>query len=158
MEQESDNLIDVMGVLTGISTDREYLREGKVIKMVVMELSDTQLSTYSSEVLFRRDWAVVPVCYILDFLLVPLHSFFNSNSLNTLSLPSYFPSFSFTKNHSMGTWLMFLQSMSFMNNKIFRRHLREFYPLLTKLACCDQMDVRGALGDLFQAQLKALLP
>ncbi|XP_019455526.1 PREDICTED: brefeldin A-inhibited guanine nucleotide-exchange protein 5-like isoform X4 [Lupinus angustifolius] len=51
-----------------------------------------------------------------------------------------------------------LQSMSFMNNKIFRRHLREFYPLLTKLVCCDQMDVRGALGDLFQAQLKALLP
>lgn len=51
-----------------------------------------------------------------------------------------------------------LQSMCFMNNKIFRRHLREFYPLLTKLVCCDQMDVRGALGDLFQAQLKALLP
>ncbi|XP_061361482.1 brefeldin A-inhibited guanine nucleotide-exchange protein 5 [Gastrolobium bilobum] len=51
-----------------------------------------------------------------------------------------------------------LQSMCFMNNKIFRRHIREFYPLLTKLVCCDQMDVRGALGDLFQAQLKALLP
>ncbi|KHN17773.1 brefeldin A-inhibited guanine nucleotide-exchange protein 5-like [Glycine soja] len=51
-----------------------------------------------------------------------------------------------------------LQSMCFMNNKIFRRHLREFYPLLTKLVCCDQMDVRGALGDLFQAQLKPLLP
>ncbi|CAJ2650059.1 brefeldin A-inhibited guanine nucleotide-exchange protein 5 isoform X3 [Trifolium pratense] len=51
-----------------------------------------------------------------------------------------------------------LQSMCFMNNKIFRRHLREFYPLLTRLVCCDQMDVRGALGDLFQAQLKALLP
>nr|KYP57779.1 Brefeldin A-inhibited guanine nucleotide-exchange protein 2 [Cajanus cajan] len=51
-----------------------------------------------------------------------------------------------------------LQSMCFMNNKIFRRHLRELYPLLTKLVCCDQMDVRGALGDLFQAQLKPLLP
>ncbi|KAL9325769.1 hypothetical protein ACSQ67_006414 [Phaseolus vulgaris] len=51
-----------------------------------------------------------------------------------------------------------LQSMSFMNNKIFRTHLRELYPLLTKLVCCDQMDVRGALGDLFQAQLKPLLP
>ncbi|XP_019463373.1 PREDICTED: brefeldin A-inhibited guanine nucleotide-exchange protein 5-like isoform X2 [Lupinus angustifolius] len=51
-----------------------------------------------------------------------------------------------------------LQSMSFMNSKIFRRHLRELYPLLTRLVCCDQMDVRGALGDLFQAQLKALLP
>ncbi|KAF7837607.1 brefeldin A-inhibited guanine nucleotide-exchange protein 5-like [Senna tora] len=51
-----------------------------------------------------------------------------------------------------------LKSMCYMNNKIFRRHLREFYPLLTKLVCCDQMDIRGALGDLFQAQLKALLP
>ncbi|XP_027369108.1 brefeldin A-inhibited guanine nucleotide-exchange protein 5 isoform X2 [Abrus precatorius] len=51
-----------------------------------------------------------------------------------------------------------LQSMCFMSSKIFRRHLREFYPLLTKLVCCDQMDVRGALGDLFQAQLKPLLP
>ncbi|XP_057416198.1 brefeldin A-inhibited guanine nucleotide-exchange protein 5 isoform X2 [Lotus japonicus] len=51
-----------------------------------------------------------------------------------------------------------IQSMCSMNSKIFRRHLRELYPLLTKLVCCDQMDVRGALGDLFQSQLKALLP
>ncbi|XP_028759990.1 brefeldin A-inhibited guanine nucleotide-exchange protein 5 [Neltuma alba] len=51
-----------------------------------------------------------------------------------------------------------LKNMCYMNNKIFRRHLRDFYPLLTKLVCCDQMDIRGALGDLFQAQLKALLP
>ncbi|GAV73997.1 Sec7 domain-containing protein/DUF1981 domain-containing protein/Sec7_N domain-containing protein [Cephalotus follicularis] len=51
-----------------------------------------------------------------------------------------------------------LRGMCFMNNKIFRRHLREFYPLLTKLVCCDQMDIRGALADLFGAQLKALLP
>ncbi|KAK4564844.1 hypothetical protein RGQ29_006776 [Quercus rubra] len=51
-----------------------------------------------------------------------------------------------------------LKSMCFMNNHIFKRNLRDFYPLLTKLVCCDQMDVRGALGDLFKAQLKALLP
>ncbi|OWM73823.1 hypothetical protein CDL15_Pgr015123 [Punica granatum] len=51
-----------------------------------------------------------------------------------------------------------LKGMSLMDNKIFRRHLREFYPLLTKLVCCDQMDVRGALGDLFRAQLMVLLP
>ncbi|XVF35229.1 hypothetical protein REPUB_Repub18cG0127500 [Reevesia pubescens] len=51
-----------------------------------------------------------------------------------------------------------LKGMCFMNNKIFKKHLREFYPLLTKLVCCDQMDVRGALGDLFRVQLKALLP
>ncbi|KAJ7955363.1 Brefeldin A-inhibited guanine nucleotide-exchange protein like [Quillaja saponaria] len=51
-----------------------------------------------------------------------------------------------------------IKGMCFMNNQIFRRHLREFYPLLTRLVCCDQMDVRGALGELFRAQLKALLP
>lgn len=51
-----------------------------------------------------------------------------------------------------------LKGMSSMNTKIFRRHLREFYPLLTKLVCCDQMDVRGALGDLFKTQLMVLLP
>ncbi|KAF2285101.1 hypothetical protein GH714_037893 [Hevea brasiliensis] len=51
-----------------------------------------------------------------------------------------------------------LKGMCFMNNKIFRRHLRDFYPLLTKLVCCDQMEIRGALGDLFRVQLKALLP
>ncbi|KAL3744597.1 hypothetical protein ACJRO7_013808 [Eucalyptus globulus] len=51
-----------------------------------------------------------------------------------------------------------LKGMSSMNSKIFRRHLREFYPLLTKLVCCDQMDVRGALGDLFKTQLMILLP
>lgn len=51
-----------------------------------------------------------------------------------------------------------LKGMSFMNKKVFRRHLRDFYPLLTKLVCCDQMDVRGALADLFRVQLKALLP
>ncbi|KDP33992.1 hypothetical protein JCGZ_07563 [Jatropha curcas] len=51
-----------------------------------------------------------------------------------------------------------LRGMCFMNTEIFRRHLRDFYPLLTKLVCCDQMDIRGALGDLFRMQLKALLP
>jgi guanine nucleotide-exchange factor len=51
-----------------------------------------------------------------------------------------------------------LKGMSFMNNKVFRRHLRELYPLLTKLVCCDQMDIRGALADLFRMQWKALVP
>ncbi|KAJ0090390.1 hypothetical protein Patl1_13715 [Pistacia atlantica] len=51
-----------------------------------------------------------------------------------------------------------LKGMCYMNNQIFRRHLRDFYPLLTKLVCCEQMDIRGALGDLFRMQLKALLP
>lgn len=51
-----------------------------------------------------------------------------------------------------------LKGMCFMNNQIFRKHMREFYPLLTKLVCCDQMDIRGALADLFRMQLKPLLP
>ncbi|KAG2691211.1 hypothetical protein I3843_08G000100 [Carya illinoinensis] len=50
-----------------------------------------------------------------------------------------------------------IKGMCFMNSQLFQRHVRDFYPLLTKLVCCDQMDVRGALGDLFRAQLKALL-
>lgn len=50
-----------------------------------------------------------------------------------------------------------LKGMCFMNNQMFRKHLREFYPLITKLVCCDQMDVRGALADLYSSQLTALL-
>ncbi|XVF88983.1 hypothetical protein PTKIN_Ptkin19aG0095100 [Pterospermum kingtungense] len=51
-----------------------------------------------------------------------------------------------------------LKGMCFINSKIFSRHLKEFYPVLTKLVSCDQMDVRGALADLFTVQFKALLP
>ncbi|GAB4845824.1 Brefeldin A-inhibited guanine nucleotide-exchange protein 5 [Ancistrocladus abbreviatus] len=51
-----------------------------------------------------------------------------------------------------------ITGMSSMNSHIFRKHLREFYPLMTNLVCCDQMDVRGALGDLFSKQLSSLLP
>ncbi|KAH9621241.1 hypothetical protein KSS87_019631 [Heliosperma pusillum] len=51
-----------------------------------------------------------------------------------------------------------IKGMAAMNSCIFRKHLRDFYPLLTKLVCCDQMDVRGALGELFKTQLSTLLP
>ncbi|KAK1263102.1 Brefeldin A-inhibited guanine nucleotide-exchange protein 5 [Acorus gramineus] len=50
-----------------------------------------------------------------------------------------------------------LKGMCLMNNQIFRKHLRDFYPLITKLVCCDQMDIRGAVGDLFSKQLTPLL-
>ncbi|XP_059277441.1 brefeldin A-inhibited guanine nucleotide-exchange protein 5 [Lycium ferocissimum] len=50
-----------------------------------------------------------------------------------------------------------LRGMCSMNSQIFRSHLREFYPLITKLVCCDQMDVRGSLADLFNMQLSPLL-
>ncbi|XP_019198456.1 PREDICTED: brefeldin A-inhibited guanine nucleotide-exchange protein 5 [Ipomoea nil] len=50
-----------------------------------------------------------------------------------------------------------LKGMCTMDRQIFRSHLREFYPLITKLVCCDQMDVRGALSDLFINQLNGLL-
>ncbi|KAK6144909.1 hypothetical protein DH2020_021729 [Rehmannia glutinosa] len=51
-----------------------------------------------------------------------------------------------------------LKGMCQMNAKIFRNHFRDFYPLITKLVCCDQMEVRGALTDLFKMQLNTLLP
>ncbi|RLN33662.1 brefeldin A-inhibited guanine nucleotide-exchange protein 5 [Panicum miliaceum] len=51
-----------------------------------------------------------------------------------------------------------LKGMCIMDAQIFKRHLKEFYPLITKLICCDQMDVRGALGDLFSKQLTPLMP
>lgn len=51
-----------------------------------------------------------------------------------------------------------LKGMCFMNHQIFRKHLRQFYPFISKLVCCDQMDVRRALGDLFSMQLSPLVP
>ncbi|KAL6856063.1 hypothetical protein ACP4OV_018865 [Aristida adscensionis] len=51
-----------------------------------------------------------------------------------------------------------LKGMCIMDAQIFKRHIKEFYPLITKLICCDQMDVRGALGDLFSTQLTPLMP
>ncbi|CAJ2662234.1 unnamed protein product [Trifolium pratense] len=33
-------LVDVIGVITGMSADREYIRDGKVVKMIVFELTD----------------------------------------------------------------------------------------------------------------------
>ncbi|PWA58406.1 sec7 domain-containing protein [Artemisia annua] len=50
-----------------------------------------------------------------------------------------------------------LKGMCSMDNQIFRKNLRSFYPLITKLVCCDQMDVRCALADLFSMQLRGLL-
>ncbi|KAL2555467.1 HOPM interactor 7 [Forsythia ovata] len=50
-----------------------------------------------------------------------------------------------------------LKGMCDMNSQIFRNHLRDLYPFITKLVCCDQMDVRGALADLFIRQLNTLL-
>ncbi|PIN05244.1 Guanine nucleotide exchange factor [Handroanthus impetiginosus] len=51
-----------------------------------------------------------------------------------------------------------LKGMCQMNPQIFRNHLRDFYPSITKLICCDQMEIRGALADLFSMQLSTLLP
>ncbi|WOH07868.1 hypothetical protein DCAR_0727302 [Daucus carota subsp. sativus] len=50
-----------------------------------------------------------------------------------------------------------LKGMHFMNKQIFRKHLIEFYPLITKLICCDQMDIREALADLLKGQLQLML-
>uniref|UniRef100_A0A0D6QU32 SEC7 domain-containing protein n=1 Tax=Araucaria cunninghamii TaxID=56994 RepID=A0A0D6QU32_ARACU len=51
-----------------------------------------------------------------------------------------------------------LSGMCIMNKGIFKKHLGEFFPSVTKLVCTDQMDVRRALGDLFKTQLTTLLP
>jgi len=32
--------VDVIGILSGIFSDREYVRDGKVTKMIVVELTD----------------------------------------------------------------------------------------------------------------------
>jgi hypothetical protein len=32
--------VDVIGYLTGLSAEREYIRDGKITKMVVAELTD----------------------------------------------------------------------------------------------------------------------
>ncbi|KAL6549551.1 hypothetical protein OROHE_008282 [Orobanche hederae] len=37
-----------------------------------------------------------------------------------------------------------------MNAWVFKSHLRDFYPLSTKLVCCDQMEVSGAITYLFR--------
>ncbi|XP_023737660.1 brefeldin A-inhibited guanine nucleotide-exchange protein 5 [Lactuca sativa] len=50
-----------------------------------------------------------------------------------------------------------LKGMCVMDNQIFKKHLRSFYPLITKLVCCEQMDIRGALAELFSMQLNGLL-
>ncbi|KAK6136359.1 hypothetical protein DH2020_029889 [Rehmannia glutinosa] len=51
-----------------------------------------------------------------------------------------------------------LKGMCQMNPQIFKNHLRDFYPSITKLICCDQVEIRGALADLFTMQLSTLLP
>jgi hypothetical protein len=33
-------ILDVIGLMTGISAEREYVRDGKVTKMIVFELTD----------------------------------------------------------------------------------------------------------------------
>lgn len=39
--------VDVIGFMTGISAEREYVRDGKVTKMIVFELTDDRLSLCS---------------------------------------------------------------------------------------------------------------
>ncbi|MCI04794.1 replication factor A protein, partial [Trifolium medium] len=37
---EYEYLVDVIGLLAGLSTDREYLKDGKVTKIIVLELTN----------------------------------------------------------------------------------------------------------------------
>jgi hypothetical protein len=38
-----------------------------------------------------------------------------------------------------------LKGMCIMDAQIFKRHLKEFYPLITKLICCDQVHTFSGL-------------
>lgn len=40
------SVADVMGVMTRISTERQYIRDGKVTKMIVIELTDERYLFY----------------------------------------------------------------------------------------------------------------
>jgi hypothetical protein len=37
--------VDVAAVITGVSGEREYIRDGKVVKMVLLELTDNRSVT-----------------------------------------------------------------------------------------------------------------
>ncbi|MCI63772.1 replication factor A protein, partial [Trifolium medium] len=39
---DHDFLVDVVGLISGISAEREYIRAGKVTKMIVLELTDNR--------------------------------------------------------------------------------------------------------------------
>jgi len=41
------SVTDVMGVMTGISAERQYVRDGKLTKMIVIELIDQRFLCYS---------------------------------------------------------------------------------------------------------------
>lgn len=45
-----------MGVMTGISAEREYIRDGKVTKMIVIELTDERFVCCLS---FIKFWMMV---------------------------------------------------------------------------------------------------
>jgi hypothetical protein len=36
------SFLDVIGLMTGISPEREYVRDGKITKMVVIKLTDAR--------------------------------------------------------------------------------------------------------------------
>ncbi|KAH9652996.1 Brefeldin A-inhibited guanine nucleotide-exchange protein 5 [Citrus sinensis] len=50
-----------------------------------------------------------------------------------------------------------LKGMCLMNNQIFRRHLRDFYPLLVRLICCDQK-VKVPKAWMINSTMNQLLP
>ncbi|XP_042036168.1 brefeldin A-inhibited guanine nucleotide-exchange protein 5-like isoform X2 [Salvia splendens] len=50
-----------------------------------------------------------------------------------------------------------VKAMTVMNPQMFKDHLRDFYPYITKLVCSEQMEVRSAVADLFNTQLSMML-
>jgi len=59
--------VDVIGFMTGISAEREYVRDGKVTKMIVFELTDERLPYFSMCLFF---WVCSIHLYYGVFLVV----------------------------------------------------------------------------------------
>lgn len=57
----------------------------------------------------------------------------------------------------MWVYLQVLKGMCIMDSDIFKRHLREFYPLITKLICCDQVPLTLQKHGIFVLHCKSTL-
>jgi hypothetical protein len=44
-----------------------------------------------------------------------------------------------------------------MDGQIFKRHLKEFYPLITKLICCDQVTTFSNIWFGFKVSTKHMI-
>jgi hypothetical protein len=68
-------IADVIGVITGISSEREYIRDGKVTKMVILELTDHRYVLEMQLFLeFNCHVKYLHVCKLVNFVVILLNS------------------------------------------------------------------------------------